>query len=213
MDYPTYDPASNVSPLADDELTALDELLQSLPTEGAMTLDGVDGYLAALLVSPKPLSDWRTGEWLPAIWGGDAPPEQAAAAGPAWPFPSNQKKKRTTVLVLRHLRAIAAQLADRPDDWEPIFNVADLPDEDGGELADATDWCLGFLAAIDLAPAAWDPVRADAELGPVLAAIERLGGDAPALEGEDLDDPVVRDELSRTVAELVPALWSRRPGA
>jgi len=213
MDYPTYDPASNVAPLTEPELEALDELLQSLPADGAMTIDGVDGYLTALLVAPKPLADWRTADWLPAIWGGDAPPDDASSAPASWPFASNQKKKRTTVLALRHLRAIAAQLATAPDDWEPIFNVADLPDEDGGELADATDWCLGFLAAIDLAPPAWAALQADPDLGPALAAIARLGGDSPAVEGEDLDDPVVRDELSRSVAELVPVLWARRPGA
>jgi uncharacterized protein len=214
VDYPTYDPKSNNSPLAEDELATLDELLQSLPVDGAMPLDGLDGYLTGLLVGPAPLPP--TAAWLPAVWGGDPEP-----GGPA-PFQSNQKKKRTTVLVLRHLRAIAAQLESDPANWEPVFNVAAAPGDDGEELADAGDWCLGFLAATDLAPEAWAPLFADAEVGPGLATIALLAGEGENQDGEapeevsdeeDLEDPQVRDSLSRAAAEVVPLLWARKTAA
>ncbi len=206
MDYPTYDPKSNNSPLTEDELESLDELLQTLPVDGAMPLDGMDGYLSALLVGPQPLPE--TGAWLPYVWGGD--PQPGAPA----PFASNQKKKRTTVLVLRHLRSIAAQLESDPANWEPVFNVAAAPGGEGEELADATDWCLGFLAGTDLAPEAWEPLYADPETGPGLATIALLGGEGePSEDDGDLDDPQVRDQLSRVVAELVPLLWARKQGA
>jgi len=206
MDYPTYDPASNNSPLGEDELAALDELLQGLPVDGAMPLDGMDGFLTALLVGPAPVG--RTGDWLPLVWGGDPEPGTAA------PFASNQKKKRTTVLVLRHLRSIAAQLETDPGNWEPVFNVAESDTE---ELADASDWSLGFLAATDLAPEAWAPLFDDAEAGPALATIALLAGEGEPPEDEtgaplDLDDPHVRDALSREAAELVPLLWARKRG-
>ncbi|MET0383426.1 MAG: UPF0149 family protein, partial [Burkholderiaceae bacterium] len=99
MDYPSYDPNSPNTPLTEDELAGLDQLLSALPADGAMTLDGMDGYLTALLVGPRPLAELAAAEWLPPIWGGDAAPAPA-------PFASNQKRKRTTVLVLRHLRSI-----------------------------------------------------------------------------------------------------------
>ena len=220
MDYPEYDPQSPITPLTDDELSALEAQLQALPADGVMTLDGLDGYLTALLVGPTPPQDLKTGDWLPAIWGGDAAPGSPA------PFASNQKKKRTTVLLLRHLRSIAATLEAAPQAWEPIFSVAEAPGEDGRELADAGDWCLGFLAATDLAPAAWAPLFDDAALGPGLASIALLAGEeaptgpasssgddeaAPAADDEDLDDPEVRDHLSRGVVDAVLALWERRP--
>src|SRR3954468_21360961 len=110
MDYPAYDPKSPVTPLTAAELASLDELFASLPSDGAMTLDGMDGYLTALLVGPVPLSDSKTGDWLPAIWGGDQDPAPA-------PFASNQKRKRTTVLALRHLRALQEALSGPPDAW------------------------------------------------------------------------------------------------
>ena len=207
MDYPSYDPKSPNTPLAEDELATFDDLLTNLPSDGAMTLDGMDGYLTALLVGPVPLSMLNPGVWLPAVWGGDLEPAPA-------PFRSNQQRKRSTVLVLRHLRSIEAALADAPDAWEPVFSVAEVPGTQGEELADATDWCLGFLAATDLAPDAWAALQADPEIGPGLATIAMLGGDVEDAdasdEPEDLDDPQVRDQLSRAATEVVLKLWARK---
>ena len=208
MDYPSYDPRSANTPLTEEELASLDDLLTNLPSDGSMTLDGMDGYLTALLIGPSPLNKMATSDWLPVIWGGDAEPAPA-------PFASNQKRKRTTVLVLRHLRSIQEALSGPPDAWEPVFSVAELPGTQGEELADATDWCLGFLAATDLAPDTWAPLQSDADIGPGLATIAMLGGDVdePSEAGEDdedLDDPHVRDQLSRVAAEVVTKLWARK---
>jgi uncharacterized protein len=208
MDYPSYDPKSPNTPLTEEELSSLDDQLTNLPTDGSMTLDGMDGFLTALLVGPTPIG--ASAEWLPVIWGGDQEPAPA-------PFASNQKRKRTTVLVLRHLRSIEAALSGPPDAWEPVFSVAEVPGTQGEELADATDWCMGFLAATDLAPDAWAPLHADPEVGPGLATIAWLGGDVEvAADAEDhpsdeeLDDPQVRDQLSRAAADVVLKLWARK---
>ncbi|MFL6697474.1 MAG: UPF0149 family protein [Vitreoscilla sp.] len=210
MDYPSYDPNSPNTPLTEEELASLDDLLTNLPSDASMTLDGMDGFLTALLVGPTPLAAMKTADWLPLIWGGDQEPAPA-------PFASNQKRKRTTVLVLRHLRSIEAALSGPPDAWEPVFSVAEVPGTQGEELADATDWCMGFLAATDLAPDAWAPLQADPELGPGLATIAWLGGDVEVAadaedhpSGEELDDPQVRDQLSRAATEVVLKLWARK---
>ena len=208
MDYPSYDPKSPNTPLTEEELASLDDLLTNLPADGSMTLDGMDGYLTALLVGPAAIG--ASSDWLPVIWGGDQEPAPA-------PFASNQKRKRTTVLVLRHLRSIEAALSGPPDAWEPVFSVAEVPGTQGEELADATDWCLGFLAATDLAPDAWAPLQADPDIGPGLATIAWLGGDVDvAADAEDhpsdeeLDDTQVRDQLSRAATEVVLKLWARK---
>ena len=208
MDYPSYDPQSPNTPLTEEELSSLDDLLTNLPSDGSMTLDGMDGFLTALLVGPAPIASLQTSDWLPVIWGGDQEPAPA-------PFASNQKRKRTTVLVLRHLRSIEAALSGPPDAWEPVFSVAELPGTQGEELADATDWCMGFLAAMDLAPEAWAPLNADPEIGQGLATIAFLGGDIDAPpesddDAEDMDDPQVRDQLSRAATEVVLKLWARK---
>jgi uncharacterized protein len=207
MDYPTFDPQSPETPLSEDELAGLEATLEDLPADGAMTVDGVDGFLTALLVGPPTLGRLPTADWLPLVWGGDPAPGTSA------PFASNQKKKRTTVLVLRHLRSILASLQRDAEAWEPVFSVAEAPGEAGGELADAGDWCRGFLAATDLDAPAWAALFDDgAEIGAGLATIRLLGEHEAGTADEDLDDPVVRDALSRDVMDAVLALWARRGG-
>ena len=203
MDYPDYDPTLADRPLSDDELQSFDELLQDLPGDDVMTIEALDGYLAALVSGPPQLlQKLRTGDWLPHVWGGDG--ENGA------PFASNKQRKRAAVLALRHLHSIACALRDTPDAWEPIFSVADSGEE---ELVDAEDWCIGFLRAVALDPAAWEPLFEDAELGAALRPIVVLGGDEGELnahEAQLLEDPAERDVLSRAALDAVLLLRARR---
>jgi uncharacterized protein len=206
MDYPRYDPQSPVTPLDPAEISALDRLLQSLPADGAMTLDGADGFLTALQAGPPELlATWPTADWLPWVWGGDGPLGNEEAR----PFASKRQRKDTVVLLLRHLRHLGAQFAIAPDDWEPIFSVAE---KGADEWVDASDWCAGFLQAVDLLPDAWGDTWADPALAPLLM----LGG---GLEGVALADTLPEgdlaaiDEASRSVPELVLGLHARWRGS
>ncbi|MFM2121039.1 MAG: hypothetical protein RL722_2507, partial [Pseudomonadota bacterium] len=128
-----------------------------------MNLEILDGFLTGLLLAPTPLDQHPGAAWLPLIWGGDDP-----AGGPA-PFASQKARKRLMMLMLRHVHDIDTRLSQAPERWEPIFSVAELEDEeldeaqaDGDddaqtltELADAQDWCAGFLEACGLEPEAW----------------------------------------------------------
>jgi uncharacterized protein len=205
VDYPTYDPQSPVSPLTLAEIQSLDTLLQKLPADGAMTLDGLDGYLTALRVgAPEILATWPTADWLPAVWGGDGP------AGPAEapPFASKRQRKTTVVMVLRHLRHISQQLTESLADWEPIFSVAE---QGARDWVDASDWCAGFLQGVDLLPSAWDSVWDDPQLGGAFAPLLMLGGGvAGRPEPGEPGGPEAVDELSRAVPEAVVALLARR---
>jgi len=206
VDYPRYDPASPVTPLTAAELHALDALLQTLPADGAMSLDGLDGYLTALLVGPPAvLATLATADWLPLVWGGDDDTGAAAAA----PFASKRQRKATVVLVLRHLRHLSRQLDEAADEWEPIFSIAE---QGAREWADARDWCAGFLQMVDLMPAAWGSTWADPALAPLLQLGGGLDGVTPAGvdAGADIDDPAECDRLSRAVPEAVLGLLARR---
>jgi len=204
MEYPSYNPASDYLPLSDEELSTLDDMLSRLPSDAAMNIEALDGYLTALLLSPQPLAGLPGATWLPEVWGGDG------ADGIA-PFVSGKQKKRVMMLVLRHVHSIAVQLKNRPDAWEPIFSIA--VDEQGAELTDAEDWCIGFMMGVDLAAEAWAPLFDDPALGEVLRPIVLLGGDESQLDPADrerLEDPVERDALSRSVPEVVLALAERQ---
>ena len=217
VDYPRYDPASPITPLTTAELDALDALLQALPSDGAMTLDGLDGYLTALVVGPPAvLATWPTADWLPWVWGGDgeAGPAEAAPSAP-YPFASKRQRKTTVVMVLRHLRHLSQQLGESPATWEPIFSIAEQGGSEGAEdWVDARDWSTGFLQAVDLQPEAWGGTWQDMASAPVLAPLLVLGGglegETPAADADaDLDDPTVCDRLSRAVPDAVLHLLAR----
>lgn len=203
MDYPRYDPASPVTPLSPAELDALDRLLQALPADGVMSLDGVDGFLTALLAGPPGLlAGMPTAEWLPWVWGGDSAGGNEAAA----PFASKRQRKATVVQLLRHLRHLQHQLDSAAAEWEPVFSIAEKGAE---EFVDARDWCAGFLQAIDLQPGAWDTAWADAALAAAAAPLLALGGgidgvDGPAAPAED--DLAALDAASRAVPDAALAL-------
>lgn len=207
MQYPDYDPTIDSPPLGDDELAALDTLLQALPADAAMNIEALDGYLTALLVGPPPGPKRRSADWLPVVWGGDG----ADPAAPAAPFASEKQRKRVTVLVLRHLHALDRVLTHDVDAWEPIFSVAD----DGSrEWVDAQDWSAGFLQAVALDPAGWEAVFDDPALAEALVPLALLGGDEAQLSAADaqrLADPAALDALSRTVVDAVLALLAAKP--
>jgi uncharacterized protein len=202
MQYPDYKPDLESPPLSDEELRSLDDLLAGLPAEQAMNIEQLDGFLTALLLAPKPASTLAGADWIPTVWGGDGPGEA--------PFASGKQKKRAIVLVLRHLHALDRQIHHQPDAWEPVFSVAETAD--GDELADAEDWCIGFLQATTLDPEGWSRLFDDAALGPLLVPIGLLGGDESQLppgEAERLADPVHRDALTRSLPDAVLALAGR----
>jgi uncharacterized protein len=217
VQYPQYDPLSPLTPLTADELQALDQLLQGLPADQAMGLDGMDGYLTAFAIGPAALRALPTGDWLPALWGGDPDGPDAAA-----PFASKRQRKNTVVLALRHLRHLHHQLHQAVEDWEPIFSVAE---RGADEWTDAREWCMGFLQAVDLLPDAWGGVWSDATLAAVLRPVLLLGGgldgvaspleEADGPDGpdrpegpEDIDDLHTCDALSRCVPDAVLQLMA-----
>jgi len=206
MEYPQYNPASDHLPLSDEELSTLDDMLGRLPSDGAMNIEALDGYLAGLLLSPQPLAELPGSDWLPLVWGGDGEEGQPET----YPFVSGKQKKRVMLLVLRHLQSIAHLWATKPEAWEPIFSVAEVDDED---LTDAEDWAIGFMSAVDLAPGAWKPLFENAETAALLEPITLLGADETELDlatRERLAGPKARDELSRAIPDAALALFARR---
>ena len=202
MQYPTYDPQSPITPLTPEEIAALDRLLQQLDADTAMSLDGFDGYLTALAIGPAALRDMPTADWLPLIWGGD--PDGTDSTDEAAPFATKRQRKNTVVLALRHLRHLSGLLRNQVDDWEPIFSIAE---QGADEWVDAREWCMGFLQAVDLMPAAWTEswgdVWADDAMAPLLLLGGGLEGVAQPEATHDLDDPQQCDELSRAVPDAV----------
>ncbi|MDE1950624.1 MAG: UPF0149 family protein [Burkholderiales bacterium] len=200
MQDPDYNPGLDSPALDDAELQALDTLLATLPSERAMNLEALDGYLTALVAGPVPIAGLRSADWLPPIWGGAE-------------FASAKQRKRAVVLVLRHLHSIDSRLRDDPDAWEPVLSVAETQQ---AELVDAEDWCIGFLQAVELAPEAWAALFDEPELGPLLRPLVLLGSDeagADDAEAALLADPIGRDSLGRAAVDAVMRIHARNRSA
>ena len=222
--HPQYNPALDNPPLTDVELDQLDALLTRVPGvpggDESMDIEGLDGYLTALLLAPElPAAD----DWLPRVWGGTVDSEP--------PFVSGKQTKRVVQLVLRHMASIHRQLLADVDQLQPFFAIAERQDgeaaaaavdgaggedgeaDDDGFWVDAGNWCTGFLLATELQPAAWEPLFEDPEAAELLQPIVLLGADPSALEEADrarLADVAQRDRLSRQVPDIISALWAQQ---
>jgi uncharacterized protein len=194
VNYAQYNPNLKHDPLTDDEIDRLEDILAEVPTEGAMDLECLDGYLTALLVSPElPPTD----DWMPRVWGGDT------ENGP--PFGSGKQHKRCTLLVMRWLAQLDQQLRKDVETLEPLFGMAD----DGEtEWVDAELWCIGFLHGLSLTAAQWEPHLEDAEVAVALRSIALLGSDDLSVDDAALvETPAQRDEWSRQVPESIVTLY------
>ena len=93
-------------PLDHVDLEALDRFLMSdrSPSE-SMMLSDLDGFLTGIAVGPELV---MPSEWLPAIWGGDAPE-----------FADEAEAKAILGAIMGRYNEILRQIAD--DDLDPVF--------------------------------------------------------------------------------------------
>ncbi|NCW85765.1 MAG: YecA family protein [Oxalobacteraceae bacterium] len=133
--------------LSDKEFDELDRFLMSSHCgDETMAMDALNGYLTAIAIGPVSIP---AEQWLPRIWG--PTPEDAPK------FRDAQQAARLHELLSRALQEIQVTFEVAPQDFEPLFSVHKVK---GKELLDAEAWCWGFLEAISLNEAAWQPLPA-----------------------------------------------------
>ena len=164
-------------------LQKLDAFLHSEAVdEDAMLLSELDGFLAGVIVCPDLIAP---GEWLPLIWGEEAPD-----------FKSEKHAQDILDLIMGHYNDIIRQLNQRR--YSPIYNV----DTDGSPLWEL--WVDGFHKAMQLQPAAWLIYETDAgeELQNALFVIASLIEIAtePSVKPEEIDE-----ELENIAADIIPS--------
>jgi uncharacterized protein len=176
--------------LDEEDLLELDGLLRKLENADALTLDGAQGLLCALAVSPKPLDPEI---WLPAILGENPVMPDADSA---------QELVRG---LIRFAQSIDTALEYHALD--PI--LAEVHDESGNSEIDVGGWCQGFSMGIDLQSDAWEQqMQADPQLIEILSPIVALGVD-DGVFAEVLDPEIAplgdaeREELIRELPNLL----------
>jgi uncharacterized protein len=169
-------------PLDRVDLESLDDFLMSerAPPD-SMALSDLDGFLTGIAVGPELV---LPSEWLPLIFGSDAPE-----------FADHDEAKAILGAIMGRYNEILRQVAD--DTCDPIFWV----DRDGTLIA--ADWAEGFLQAIMLRTDAWGPLFKSKRDGRLLYPILVLCGDE---NGESLlgIPPEQEDQLMQGAAEFIP---------
>jgi len=179
--------------LTDQEFDELDRFLMSAHCgDETMAMDALNGYLTAIAIGPV---DIPPEQWLARIWG---PTPQDAPK-----FRDAQQSAQIHELLSRALEEIRVTFEVAPKDFEPLFSVHKFK---GKELLDAEAWCWGFLEAISLNEAAWQPLRESSQ-SILLRAIDLLGAEEiDAAQLVLVDDPVKCHKLAIEVEASVPQI-------
>ncbi|WP_068637641.1 YecA/YgfB family protein [Thauera butanivorans] len=130
--------------MSDEDFEALEEVLTSdIVPEDCMDLEMLDGFLAGVLISPRPIPVER---WLPDVW---------SAHGEEASFSGGRGLQRAIRLVKAYYNEMVSTLGLDDDDeicWEPFcFAIAE-----GDTLKVGEEWLEGFAQGLDLWPQGWE---------------------------------------------------------
>lgn len=142
-------------PLSDAELDKLSDLLARFGAKGAMNLEQLDGFFAALIAGPD---DVLPSEYLPEIWGDGMVNEDT--------FRAQAILQDFLSLVTRHWNAISQTLR-----LGNVYTPLLLEDDQG--VARGNDWANGFLRGMELRGGGWAPLLDDEDHGGSLIPILR----------------------------------------
>ena len=128
--------------LSDEEMDALEAILVSdTVPEDCMDLEMLDGFLAAVLLSPSVIEHSR---WLPEVW----------SAYGEMNFGTGKAVQRAIQLVLAYYNEMVTTLGRENSDerWEPLCFASEEGDDKPGI---GEGWIDGFMQGLDLWPEDW----------------------------------------------------------
>jgi len=170
------------------DLDALEAYLSSDDSpEECMDLSELDGFLAGLIVGPEAVPP---SEWLPVIWDNEEPAFADAA-----------QANLVLGAILGRYNEIADSLDAEPVEYAPVF----WQDFTGETIVE--DWAIGFMQAVSLRQAQWEPVLADDDSAMLLIPIAAIAGLSMPDAAEDelaLPDEVM-DKLVEEAPDVLPS--------
>jgi uncharacterized protein len=165
-----------IKPLTDVEFDSLANVLSRFGNKRAMSIEQLDGFLAAIVCYPDPI---LPPEYLPEIWGDAMVNEDSFSAQPLL--------QDFRLLVTRHKFALTETLQSG-DVFTPVL----LPNNDGVYLGN--DWANGFVRGMQLRQREWAVLLNDENHGGSLVPIF-------ALAHEHDPDPATRPYKEPITAE------------
>lgn len=183
-------------PLTQAEFSELDRFLASdLTSEHAMMVDTLDGFLTAVALGPV---DIPVPQWLPRVWG----PEEKDTPR----FRNEEQADRILALIVRQLNGIHRTLQLDIANYAPIVDVVTVDEVD---YDDAEMWAFGFMAGINLARTAWQPVFENPEVLQHLKPIFLLSAKNLTDEQKrETETPQQRAALAAQLPATVAALFN-----
>jgi uncharacterized protein len=165
------------------DLDALAQYLDSdLSPDDCMGLSDLDGFLTGIVIGPELI---LPSEWLPVIWGNEEPE-----------FVSDAHMQTMISLIMGRYNEIVTGFNSDPERFEPIFWKRPT-----GE-AFVMDWAAGFLDAVELRRAAWEPLFSHRKAKLLIEPLVILGDDG---EHDDERDPSDRwKEFYASRPDVIP---------
>ncbi len=171
-------------PLSEQDLDELADFLDDVPD--AMTLEAMDGFLAAIACSPKII---MPGEFLMHILGEEHAFKEAGQA------------EKYAGLILRRWNSIIGQLENN-DFFEPIL----LEYDDG---LTGNEWAIGFLSGVQLGEEHWEELLEDEEQSDLFVPVFLLAHENspdPEMRPEPID-PEKREKILALLTFTIPRIY------
>jgi uncharacterized protein len=143
-------------PLTDSELDRLAEFLKSCKGGGAMNIEALDGFFAALIAGPETV---MPSEYYPEVFGGEM--------ADACEFGSLAEANEILGLMMRHWNTIASAL-HKDEVYVPLL----VEGADG--MAHGNDWARGFMRGMSMRHDGWAELVNDEQHGGCLIPMMML---------------------------------------
>jgi uncharacterized protein len=181
-------------PLSQAELDELDQFLMSEATsDECLMIDGLDGYMTAIVIGPVTLSP---SQWLPGIWG---PTDEHAPE-----YASMEQAQRILGQLLRHMNGIVGAFERNPAAFQPLVMFSKVKER---KFMDGEGWAMGFMQAVEMFRADWQPLFDDAPMIEALRPIHLLGSENVTAEEENMArTPEQRESLAKQLPKALAAI-------
>jgi len=180
-------------PLTDRDYQRLSDTLARFKNQGAMSLEKLDGFFAALLCGPEPV---KPAECLTEILGSAFDDERA--------FPTEKALEQFVSLLTGHWFDIADTL-QRGEEFHPWLE----PDAAG--VVHGNDWAEGFNVAMELMNDDWGLLFDDEEeaqaLVPIMALLYEHHPDPEMRPYLDAADPQQREDWLAGISPAVTSIY------
>lgn len=174
-------------PLTDAELDRLGDFLKGCKGGGAMNVEALDGFFAALIAGPEIV---MPSEYYPEVFGGEM--------SDTCEFASLDEANEILGLLMRHWNDIAATL-NKDEVYVPLL----LKDQDG--TVHGNDWARGFMRGMGMRHNGWAELVNDEENGGCLIPMMMLcheHDDDPEMRPK----PISPEQRENVTAHMVAGL-------